>query len=323
MFETRFTELLGVDYPIQCGTMMHISNAEFVAACANAGILACLASAMFPDEATLIRELNRTRELTDKPFGVNVSLFPGHDARTVDVTLDIVAGEDIKIIETAGRSPEPHLAKIRQNGAIHLHKCARLKDAIKVDKMGVDLIAVVGAECGGHPGMEDIGTTVLVPEVAESITAPLIAGGGLCDGKGLVAALALGAEAVLMGSRFLNTLECRIHEDIKQNMLESGLTDTMIVQRSIGSPVRVLKNEWALEILKMEEDGATFEQLLPKLSGQLSGEAWLVGGSNAVFPCGQVIGRTKETLPIRELVSGIMDEAERVVRRIGRTNTNR
>ncbi|MCG8333306.1 MAG: nitronate monooxygenase [Proteobacteria bacterium] len=317
MLKTRFTELLGVDYPIQVGTMMHISNAEFVAACANAGVFACLASSMFTDEASLVSELNKIRELTDKPFGVNVSLFPGHDARTVEVTLDILNREKIKIIETAGRSPEPHLERIRQNGAIHLHKCARLRDALKVDRMEVDLIAVVGSECGGHPGMEDIGTSVLVPEVSESIKAPLIAGGGFCDGKGLVAALSLGAEAVLMGSRFLNTLECRIHEEIKQNMVDAGLTDTMIIQRSISSPVRVLKNEWAEKILQMEQDGASFEQLLPKLSGQLSGEAWIVGGKDAVFPCGQVIGRTKDTLSVGELVARIVTEAETVAKRIG------
>jgi nitronate monooxygenase len=317
MFKTRFTELLGVAYPIQCGTMMHISNAMFVAACANAGVFACLASAMFPDEKSLVGELNKLKELTSKPFGVNVSLFPGHDTRTVDVTLDILAREGIRIIETAGRSPEPHLDKIRQRGAIHLHKCARLKDAVKVDKLGVDLIEVVGSECGGHPGMEDIGTVVLIPEVAESIKAPLIAGGGFCDGKGLVAALSLGAEAVLMGSRFLNTNECRIHAEIKNNMIGADLTDTMIIQRSIGSPIRVLKNDWAREILKMEADGVSFEQLLPKLSGQLSGEAWIVGGTDAVFPCGQVIGRTKDTIPIGELVARIMSEAVQAGKRIG------
>ena len=167
--KTRITELLNVEHPIQVGTMMHLSNAEFVSACANAGTFACLASAMFPDEATLRDELAKIKKMTDKPFGVNVSLFPGHDARTVDVTLDILADEDVKIIETAGRNPQPHLDKIRQKGAVHIHKCARLRDAVKVDKLGVDIVSIVGAECGGHPGMEDISTLVLVPEAAASI----------------------------------------------------------------------------------------------------------------------------------------------------------
>ncbi|MFH2132439.1 MAG: nitronate monooxygenase [bacterium] len=307
--KTRITELLGVEYPIQVGTMMHISNAEFVAACANAGVFACMATAMFPDEVTLRDELAKAKDLTDKPFGVNVSLFPGHDARTVDVTLDIVAEAGVKIIETAGRSPQPHLEKIRQNGAIHIHKCARLRDAIKVDKLGVDIVSIVGAECGGHPGMEDVSTLVLIPEAAASIKAPLFAGGGFCDGATLVAGLAMGAEGVIMGSRFLNTDECRIHANTKERFLRAELTDTMVIQRSIHSPVRVLQNEWALKILEMENSGATLEDLLPKLSGQLSGQSWLTGGDDAVFPCGQVIGRVKETLPIKALVDKIIAEA--------------
>lgn len=311
MFNTEFTKLLGVEHPIQCGTMLHISTAEFVGACANAGIFACLGSAMSPDEKTLVDELNKLKGLTDKPFGVNVSLFPGHDARSVDVTLDILAREGIKIIETAGRSPEPHLEKIRQNGAIHIHKCARLRDAVKVDKLGVDMITVVGSECGGHPGMEDISTLVLISEVAEKISKPLIAGGGFCDGKGLVAAMALGAEGIIMGSRFLNTNECRIHKDIKNLLLNAGLTDTMVIQKSIGSPVRVLKNKWAEKILEMEETSASFEELLPLISGQLSGKAWTDGGEDAVFPVGQVVGRVVENLSIKDLVNEIMTGAEK------------
>jgi NADH:quinone reductase (non-electrogenic) len=309
MMKTRITELLGVQYPIQVGTMMHISNAEFVAACANAGTFACLASAMFPDEATLRNELARLKDLTDQPFGVNVSLFPGHDARTVEVTLDILADEGITIIETAGRSPQAHLERIRRNGAVHVHKCARLRDAVKVDKLGVDIVSIVGAECGGHPGMEDVSTLVLIPEAAASIQAPLFAGGGFCDGRTLIAGLAMGAEGVIMGTRFLNTDECRIHANTKARFVDAAMTDTMVIQKSIGSPVRVLQNSWAMKILEMENDGASFEELLPKLSGQLSGESWLTGGDDAVFPCGQVVGRVKETLSIQALVDKIMAEA--------------
>lgn len=316
MFKTRMTEVLGVKYPIQCGTMMHLSDADLVAACANAGIFACLASAMYPDENSLLDELNKLKGLTDKPYGVNVSLFPGHDSRTVDVTLDILASEGIKIIETAGRSPHTHLDKIRQNDVVHIHKCARLRDAIKVDKLGVDMVTVVGAECGGHPGMEDVSTLVLIPEVADSINIPLIAGGGFCDGKGLVAALAMGADGIIVGSRFINSVECKVNETIKQMMIEAGLTDTMVIQKSIKSPVRVLINDWAMEIAEMEKKGASIEELLPKLSGQLSGAAWQTGGGDAVFPCGQVIGRTKETLTVMELVDKIITEANEVAQRV-------
>ncbi len=316
MLKTRVTELLGVEYPIQCGTMMHISNADFVAACANAGIFACLVSAMFPDEASLRDELAKLRSLTDKPFGVNVSLFPGVDPRSVDVTLDILADEEIKIIETAGRNPQPHLDKIRQKGAIHLHKCARLRDAEKADKLGINIVSVVGSECGGHPGMDDTSTLVLISEVAKTIKAPLLAGGGFCDGSSMMAGLAMGAEGVIMGSRFLVTEECRIHENIKQTFINAGLTDTRIIQRSIRSPTRVLDNEWARQIVEMENKGATLEELMPKLSGRISGEAWLNGGEDAVFSCGQVIGRLKETLTVKDTIDKIMSEAGQSFQRL-------
>lgn len=316
MFNTEFTKLLGVQYPIQCGTMMHISKAEFVAACANAGIFACLASAMSPDEKSLIAEIEKLRSLTDKPFGVNVSLFPGHDPRSVDVTLDILAREGIKVIETAGRSPEPHLDKIRQNGALHIHKCARLRDAVKADKLGVDIVTVVGAECGGHPGMEDISTLVLIPEVAASISKPLVAGGGFYDGRSLMAGLALGAEAVLMGSRFLVAAECDIHPGIKQKLMNASMTDTMIIQKTIHSPVRVLRNAWAEKVAELEEKNAGFEEIFPLISGQLSGKAWKTGGEEAILACGQVVGRVKESLSVKEIVSQIVLEAEKVKSRL-------
>jgi len=314
--KTRITEKLGIRHPLQVGTMMHISNADFVIAVANAGAFACLASAMFPNEATLREQLSRIRAATDQPWGVNVSLFPGHDARTVDVTFDILADEGVRIIETAGRSPEPHLKKIRAMGAIHVHKCARLRDAVKADGLGIDIVSIVGAECGGHPGMEDVSSMVKVPEVAEQIQAPLFAGGGFCDGRTLLAGLALGAEGVIMGSRFINTDECLVHPDSKERFIEAGLTDTVVIQKSINSPVRVLDNEWARRILEMEERGATLQELMPMISGKNSGESWLTGDQKAIFPCGQVVGRVKETLPIKVLIDRIMAEAEAVQRRL-------
>ena len=316
MFKTRITELLGVAYPIQCGTMMNLSFAPFVSACANAGIFACIASANFPDEQSLVDELKKMNDLTDKPYGVNVSLFPGHDARTVEVTLDILAKHGAKIIETAGRSPQPHLEKIRAMGAIHLHKCARLRDAVKVDGLGVNIVSLVGAECGGHPGMEDVSTLVLIPEATDKVKAPLLAGGGFSDGKSLVAALALGAEGVIMGSRFLNTEECPIHANIKEKIIQAELTSTMVIQKSIGSPIRVLRNKWAEEIEALENKGASLEELLPYITSQKAATAWKDGTEDAVFPGGQVVGRTKETLPVKELVQKIIAEAAEVEKRI-------
>ena len=239
MFKTRFTEMLGVQYPIQCGTMMFISNAEFVAACANAGIFSCLASAMFPSEEKLTEEIRKLKDLTDRPFGVNISLFPGLLPMSVEESLDITAREGVRILETAGNNPAPYRGRIKENGFVHLHKCARLRDVVKAQALGVDLVALVGTECGGHPSMEDVTSLVLIPEAAGRLQIPLIAGGGFCDGKTLVAALALGAEGVLMGTRFLNTSECAIHSGHKEKFIQAQETDTVVIQRSIGSATRV------------------------------------------------------------------------------------
>ncbi|MBI4767404.1 MAG: nitronate monooxygenase [Deltaproteobacteria bacterium] len=316
MFKNRFTEILGVRHPIQCGTMMFISSAEFVAACANAGIFSCLASAMFPGEKKLSDEIKKIRKLTDKPFGVNISLFPGLLPMPVEICLEILAGEGVGILETAGNNPAPHRQLIKDYKFLHVHKCARLRDALKAEALGVDLVALVGTECGGHPSMEDVTSLVLVPEASSRLKIPLIAGGGFCDGKTLVAGLALGAEGILMGTRFLNTVEAPIHPAHKEKFVQAQETDTVVIQRSIGSATRVLKNPWAEKILEMEKKGATLEELLPFIGGRKAAPAWVDGNEEAVFACGQVVGRTKETLSIKELVDNIMTEAEEVRKRI-------
>jgi len=316
MFKTRFTEILGVEYPIQCGTMMQISNAEFVAANSNAGVFACLASAMSPDEQTLADEIRKLKDLSDRPFGVNVSLFPGLLPIPVEKTIDIVAREGRGIIETAGHSPAPYREQIRTSNLTHVHKCARLKDAVKAEALGVDILAVVGTECGGHPSKEDVTSLVLIPSVAEHISIPLIAGGGFCDGKTLVTALALGADAMLLGTRFMSTVECRLHDSYKEKLIQAKETDTVLTQRTIGSLSRVLRNNWAEKVLEMEDKGATLEELMPYISGKRGARAWINGDEDATLACGQVVGRTRETLSIRELVSRIMAEAEETRKRI-------
>ncbi|MCF8034915.1 MAG: nitronate monooxygenase [Desulfarculaceae bacterium] len=316
MFQTRLTEMLGIKHPLQCGTMMWLSNAEFVAAAANAGVLACLASAMYPDAQALKDEIAKLRGLTDQPFGVNVSLFPGHSAVAVDQALDILAEAGVKLVETAGRSPEPHRPRIQQAGMLHLHKCARLRDALKAQKLGVDIVAVVGAECGGHPSMDQVTTMVLAPQVTAALEVPVIVGGGFCDGRTLVAGLALGADAVLMGTRFLNTEECPVHPDIKERLMAAASDQTLIVQQSIGSGVRVLDNDWARQVLALEEKGAGLEELLPYISGQRTKSSWLSGDPDAIMACGQVVGSSKSTPTIAELVGSVMEQAEATLKRL-------
>ena len=172
------TELLGIEYPIQCGTMMSISKPELVAAVANAGGLACLAAAIYPTQEELTEAIEKTRGLTKKPFGVNISLFPSLMPKPPEEMLETIIKAGVKILETAGRSPEPYREKISKAGLVHIHKCARVRDAVKADRMGVDIVSIVGTECGGHPSMEKVTSLILIPKAAAKIKAPLIAGGG-------------------------------------------------------------------------------------------------------------------------------------------------
>lgn len=315
--KTRFTELVGVEHPIQCGTMQWLSRAELVAAVANAGGFACLAAATFPGAGELAREIRKTRRLTNKPFGVNVSLFPSLRPQTIESLIDVAVTEGVGIIETAGRNPEPYRGRIIEAGLIHVHKCARVRDAMKADRLGVDAVAVVGAESGGHPGMEGISSMVLFPMAADAIKAPLILGGGLCDGRSLMAALCLGADAVVMGTRFLCTRECIAHPRVKERLLAAGAVDTTLVLASFRNPGRVLKNRWAEKVLEMERACASFEELAPAVRGEVSCRGWLEGCvDEALFSCGQVVGRIKDVPTVSELMKIILEEARLVQARM-------
>lgn len=317
MFKTRMTELLGIEYPIQCGTMHWLSRAELVAAVAEAGGLACLPAATFPTEEELLDEIHKTRDLTDRPFGVNVSLFPALMPRPPEELIATVIDAGVKILETAGRNPEPYREQIVDGGVIHIHKCARVRDAAKASRLGVDVVSIVGTECGGHPSMEGVTTMVLIPKAVDVVTVPLIAGGGICDGRSLVSALALGADGVNMGTRFINTKECIAHSDLKQRIIDASESETVLVMQSLKNPARVLRNPWAEQVLEMEDRGSTLEELAPRISGQVSLKGWLEGKpDDALFPCGQVIGRIHDVPSVSDLMKMIIDEAVEVKNRL-------
>jgi NAD(P)H-dependent flavin oxidoreductase YrpB (nitropropane dioxygenase family) len=317
MIKTRMTEILGIKYPIQCGSMHSLSRAELVSAVANAGGLACIPAATFPSKEDLLNEIDRTRDMTDQPFGVNVSLFPALLPKPPEEIIEAVIEAGIKILETAGRSPEPYRPLIKEAGLVHIHKCARVRDAIKADRLGVDIVSIVGTECGGHPSMEGVTSLVLVPRAAEAINAPLIAGGGFSDGGSLIVALALGAEGVNMGTRFMATVECPVHDNVKKKMVESPETSTMIVMQSLGNPARVLRTPWTEKIAEMENKEATLEELIPMISGQAGQTGWLAGKiDEGIMPVGQVVGRIEEIPTVAELMERILKEAEEVSTKI-------
>jgi nitronate monooxygenase len=318
MLQTKMTEILGIKYPIQCGTMQAISTAELVAPVANAGGFCCLPASVFQTKEALIDEVKKTRDMTDKPFGVNVGLFPEMQTTvTAEQRIDWVIESGVKILETAGRSPASYRQQITAAGLIHIHKCARVRDAVKVDGLGVDIVSIVGTECGGHPSMEEVTTLILIPAALDRINKPLIAGGGFGDGKGLMAALALGAAGVNMGTRFMATQECPIHPDFKKKLIETPETETVLVMKSLMNPTRVLKTRGAEKLLELEAKGAPFEELVPHISGQISAGGWKEGTfEKGIYPGGQVVGRIHDIPTVAELMERIVEEAKETKKRL-------
>ncbi len=317
MLATRITELFGIEHPIIGGCLQAISRAPFVAAIANAGALGVLSSATFANKEDLRAEIRKVKDLTDRPFAVNVSLFPARRPISVEEFIDVVIEEEVPVLETSGRSPRPYVERIRQGNVKFVHKCARVRDAVSVERLGVDAVTIVGWECGGHPGLDDATTLVLVPRVVDSVTVPVIAGGGFADGRGLVAALALGAEGVVMGTRFLATQECPLHPNVKEWLVKASENDTVVIQRSIQSNTRVMKTAAAEKVLAMEARGASLEELLAVVAGEHGRRVAFAGELEAgVLPCGEAVGLVYDVPTVKDLIDRIIAEAEAVRNRL-------
>ena len=318
MFKTRITELFGIKYPIVQGGMMWVSRAELVSAVSNAGGLGIMTAFTFPTPEQLAAEIKRTRALTDKPFGVNITLLP--TLRTVDIDgyFDAVIKSGIKIVETAGRSPEPYIERLKAAGVKVIHKCTAVRFARTAQRIGCDAVSIDGFECAGHPGEEDVTSLILIPLTADAIEIPLIASGGFGDGRGLVAALALGAEAINMGTRFMATKESPVHDKVKELFIKISERDTMLVNRSFRNTSRAWKNPTAEKVLEMENQGATIEQLAPLISGQ-AGRGMLETGDidKGLLTVGQVVGLVRDIPTVKELIDRIIKEAEEVISHMG------
>jgi len=317
MFQTRITKLLGIKYPVIQGAMMWLSRAEMVAAVSNAGGLGIMASLTFPTAEELREEIRKTKNLTGKPFAVNITLLPTIRPRSLEEYIAAAIDEGVTIIETAGRNPRQYMKQLRDGGVKVMHKVASVKAARTAERIGVDAVTIVGFEEGGNPGLDDVTTMVLVPRAVDALEIPVIAGGGIGDGRGLMAALALGAEGALMGTRFMLSRECPLHANIKQRLLEASEKDTLMIMRSISNPERVVATDFARRILEMEEKGTTLEELLPMINGQRQKRALDKGAADeAMIPCGQVVGLIDDLPTIKEIIDGIIREARKIGKRL-------
>lgn len=317
MFETRLTELLGIQYPIIQGGMNWLSGAELAAAVSNAGGLGIISTARLATKEELRDEFRKAKSLTDKPLGANINLSPTTHPVSTEEYIDVVIDEGIGIVETSGRSPEPYMKQLKQGKVKVIHKApGGVRFAETAELIGCDAVSIIGYECGGHPGPDDTSSLVLVRATVETVKIPVIAGGGFADAQGFVAALALGADGILMGTRFMATKECTAHPKFKEWLLSAKETDTFITQRSIRAPARCLRNEPALKVLEMERQGATLEELLVITRGENERRVYLEGELDAgLAQCGQVVGLIHDIPTVKELIDGIIQGAAEIIKK--------
>jgi nitronate monooxygenase len=318
MFQTKITEMLGIKYPIIGGAMMWISSADFVASISNAGGLGIAASCMYKSRKEFSAALDRIRELTNKPFGVNINLFPTMQPIDNNEYIDVLIEKGVKIVETSGHSaPEDICHRFKEAGLIWIHKCVGVRYAQKAESLGADIITVVGQENGGATGKLDIGTLVLVPRVVECVKVPVIGGGGVSTGGGLLAVLALGAQAVIIGTRLLLTKEAPIHENLKKALMQAGELDTTLVMRSIGSTHRVWINPAAQKCLELETRGAELAEVLEVVSGERAKVMFDQGDLSAgLISCGQGVGLAHDIPTVQELFDRIIEEASTIAKKL-------
>jgi nitronate monooxygenase len=315
LFKTRITEMLGIAYPIIQGGMRWVARAELAAAVGNAGGLGFVSAHTQPTAADLEREIRRTRELTDKPFGVNLTLLPANTGIDYDGYVAAIIRSGVKAVETAGGNPAKYIGAFKDAGVKVIHKCTSLRHALKAEQLGVDAVSVDGFECAGHPGEDDVPGLILIPVVARKLSIPILACGGFADGRGLVAALALGAEGINMGTRFLLTQESPVHPAVKRRMLEATERDTVLVGRSYRDPTRVLRNSVAEQALERErKGGATYKDLAPLLGAARWMQAMEEGDvEGAALPAGMVLGLIDDVPTCAELIGRIVSEARSLV----------
>jgi nitronate monooxygenase len=315
MLETRLTDLVGIEHPIIQGGMQNVSKAELVAAIANAGALGFLTALTQPTPEELEREVQRTRSMTDKPFGVNLTLLPTRKPVPYEEYARVIIESGIKVVETAGRSPEPFVPHFDAAGIKIIHKCTSVKHALKAQKVGCAAVEIDGFEAAGHPGEDDIPSLVLVPRAVDALDIPVVACGGFSDGRGLVAALALGATGISMGTRFLGTQEAPVHDNLKRKLVEGSELDTQLIFRKFRNTARVFKNAAALEVAEIERrPDSEFEDVSELVAGERGAVVLETGDmDHGIWWAGVSTGLIHDIPTVAELVSRIVSEAEEII----------
>ncbi|MGE5396270.1 MAG: NAD(P)H-dependent flavin oxidoreductase [Chitinophagales bacterium] len=315
--KTKITELFGIKYPIICGGMLWLCKPELCAAISNAGALGNITAGNYDTGEELRAAIRKTRELTDKPFGINITLLPSFriTSETYDDYFRICCEERVAAIEVSGSPASKYINMVHEAGVKIMHKVGAVRHARNIEKLGYDAILAAGIEEGGHPLSDDVTTMVLTPRIVESVSIPVITTGGIADGRGLAAALALGAEGVMMATRFIATHECQTHPNIKQELVKRQENDTTLICKSVHLQGRALKNDLVTRVLEIEERGGGFDELMPLLSGQKVKEAWNTGDiNNAAFMVGQSIGMINKIITCQQLCDQMVQEAEVILR---------
>lgn len=314
--KTRITELFGIQYPIIQGGMHYVGFAELASAVSNAGGLGIITGLTQKTPQDLDREIKRCKDMTDKPFGVNLTFLPTVSSPDYPGYIKAIIDNGVTIVETAGRNPEPYLPVLKDAGVKVIHKCTSVRHSVKAEKIGCDAVSVDGFECGGHPGEDDIPNMVLLPRAAEELTIPFVASGGMADARSLVAALALGADGINMGTRFIATREAPVHENVKQAILNAKETDTRLVMRPLRNTERVLNNAATRKLLEKEASlggNLKFEDIIEEIVGVYPKVMQQGDTDSGVWSCGMVAGLIHDIPTCKELLDRIMSDARQII----------
>ncbi len=314
--KTRITELFGIEHPVIQGGMHYVGFAEMAAAVSNAGGLGIITGLTQRSPADLANEIARCHDMTDKPFGVNLTFLPGFANPDYPGYIDAIINGGVRIVETAGRSPEQYMPTLKEAGIKVIHKCTSVRHSLKAERIGCDAVSVDGFECGGHPGEDDIPNMILLPRAAEELSIPFVASGGMGNAKQLVAALALGADGINMGTRFIATKEAPVHQNVKDALVAASELDTTLIMRPLRNTERVLKND-AVERIQAKEkelgDDIKINDIMDEVAGvypKIMSDGDMDSGA---WSCGMVAGLIHDIPSCNELVGGMVKEAEEII----------